>query len=563
MDGQETPAQQLSSRIALAEASAAEPELSAQQLDELRRVGGERTVAAGEVLIRPAPAYDFLAVVEGHVAVIDDWGGGRERLVAEHGPGGFVGEIGLLARQPFPFTAVAREASRVIEVPADALRRIIDEEPALSDIILRAFLLRRAKLIGQGLGLKVVGSRYTTDARRLLEFLVRNGLPFGWLDVERDPAAEIVLRDFNVAADETPVVIAGTMVLRNPSNEELAKTLGFVPNVQSTDVFDLLVVGAGPAGLAASVYGASEGLTTLVIENVAVGGQAGTSSRIENYLGFPAGVSGRELAVRAQLQAEKFDARITVPCEALALEQVDGVHRVRLSSGDDILARAVIIATGAQYARLSLERLSELEGVGGVYYAATVAEARMGAGESVAIVGGGNSAGQAAVFLARKCKRVYVCIRRPGLSETMSRYLIHQIECLDNIEVLPQTEVRKLLGEDGVRGVEVESGVDGSRRTLDVCALFIFIGAQPHTAWLSGQVSLDDHGFVLTGKDLPGGETGAARLPLETSRAGVFAAGDVRSGSVKRVASAVGEGSMAVRLVHDYLSRAAPVNPPG
>ena len=549
---------QLSSALALAESSGAEQELSAKQLDQLRQAGSERTVAAGEVLFRPGDIYDFVAIVDGRIAVIDDFGGRHERVVAERGPGGFIGEVGMLSRQPFPFTCVAREASHVIEVPVDELRRIIDEEPALSELILRAFLMRRALLIGQGLGLKVVGSRYSADSRRLLGFLTGNGLPFGWIDVERDPAAEALLRDFNVRPEDIPVVIAGSIVLRNPSNEELAKTLGFVPTVQSTDIFDLLVVGAGPAGLAASVYAASEGLSTLAIDAVAVGGQAGTSSRIENYLGFPAGVSGRELAVRAQLQAEKFDAQITVPCEAVALEQGDGVHRVRLSSGDTILARAVIIASGAQYARLSLDRLTELEGMG-VYYAATVAEARMCAGDSVALVGGGNSAGQAAVFLARRCKRVYILVRRAGLAETMSRYLIHQIEGHDNIEVLPRTEVRTLLGEEGITGVEIESGVDESRRTLDVCALFVFIGAEPHTTWLSGQIALDDHGFVLTGKDLPADTDGRMRLPLETSRPGVFAAGDVRSGSIKRVASAVGEGSMAVRLVHDYFESTAPV----
>jgi thioredoxin reductase (NADPH) len=549
---------QMSSALALAESSGAEQELSAKQLDQLRQAGSERTVAAGEVLFRPGDIYDFVAIVDGRIAVIDDFGGRHERVVAERGPGGFIGEVGMLSRQPFPFTCVAREASHVIEVPVDALRRIIDEEPALSELILRAFLMRRALLIGQGLGLKVIGSRYSADSRRLLGFLTGNGLPFGWIDVERDPAAEALLRDFNVRPEDIPVVIAGSIVLRNPSNEELAKTLGFVPTVQSTDIFDLLVVGAGPAGLAASVYAASEGLSTLAIDAVAVGGQAGTSSRIENYLGFPAGVSGRELAVRAQLQAEKFDAQITVPCQAVALEQGDGVHRVRLSSGDTILARAVIIASGAQYARLSLDRLTELEGMG-VYYAATVAEARMCAGDSVALVGGGNSAGQAAVFLARRCKRVYVLVRRAGLAETMSRYLIHQIEGHDNIEVLPRTEVRTLLGEEGITGVQIESGVDGSRRTLDVCALFVFIGAEPHTAWLSGQIALDEHGFVLTGKDLPADTDGGMRLPLETSRPGVFAAGDVRSGSIKRVASAVGEGSMAVRLVHDYIESTAPV----
>ncbi len=296
MDGQDDPRRQLSSALALVESGAAEPELTTEQLDELRQVGSERAVAAGEVLFHPGDVYNFLAIVEGRVAVIDDFAGRRELVVSERGPGGFIGEVGLLSRQLFPFTAVARDASRVIEVQADALRRIIDEEPALSDIILRAFLVRRAKLIGKGLGLRVVGSRFLPDTRRLLDFLARNGLPFGWLDVERDPEAEGVLRDFNIAARDTPVVIAGTVVMRNPSNEVLAEALGFVPNTQSTDVLDLLVVGAGPAGLAASVYGASEGLTTLAIDNIAVGGQAGTSSSDRKLSGLP----GRSVRQRAR-----------------------------------------------------------------------------------------------------------------------------------------------------------------------------------------------------------------------------------------------------------------------
>jgi len=532
------------------------PKLSDEQLAVVARYGEEHAYEAGETLFREGdPAYDFYVVIEGRVAVVDGLGTPRERLVVEHGPGNFIGEYNLLAGAAPLFSAVAREPSRVIAVSADGFRRIIDEEPTLSELILRAFLSRRIRLIDRGVGLELVGSRYSPDTRRLIEFATRNRLPYSWLDLESDPTAESLLRDFNVEPAETPVVLLGSLVLRNPSNEELARALGRpAPRTRPDEVVDLVVVGAGPAGLAAAVYGASEGYTTLCVEDSSVGGQAGTSTRIENYLGFPAGLSGSELATRAQLQAEKFEARIVFPCEAVALDQDDGLHHVRFAAGDDVHARAVIIATGARYRRLELERLAEFEGVG-VYYAATHAEAKMCAGSVVAIVGGGNSAGQAAVFLAGRTRKVYLVIRRGDLSETMSRYLVDQVDRHDRIELLPRTEVRELLGDDTLQGIVVEDNRDGSRRTLAVRALFAFIGADPHTAWLAGQLELDPRGFVLTGPDVPVTDA-IERLALETSRPGVFAVGDVRSGSVKRVASAVGEGSMAVRLVYDRLAAA-------
>ncbi|HVN61102.1 MAG TPA: FAD-dependent oxidoreductase [Gaiellaceae bacterium] len=532
------------------------PKLSDEQLAVVARYGEEHAYEAGETLFREGdPAYDFYVVIEGRVAVVDGLGTPRERLVVEHGPGNFIGEYNLLAGAAPLFSAVAREPSRVIAVSADGFRRIIDEEPTLSELILRAFLSRRIRLIDRGVGLELVGSRYSPDTRRLIEFATRNRLPYSWLDLESDPTAESLLRDFNVEPAETPVVLLGSLVLRNPSNEELARALGRpAPRTRPDEVVDLVVVGAGPAGLAAAVYGASEGYTTLCVEDSSVGGQAGTSTRIENYLGFPAGLSGSELATRAQLQAEKFEARIVFPCEAVALDQDDGLHHVRFAAGDDVHARAVIIATGARYRRLELARLAEFEGVG-VYYAATHAEAKMCAGSVVAIVGGGNSAGQAAVFLAGRTRKVYLVIRRGDLSETMSRYLVDQVDRHDRIELLPRTEVRELLGDDTLQGIVVEDNRDGSRRTLAVRALFAFIGADPHTAWLAGQLELDPRGFVLTGPDVPVTDA-IERLALETSRPGVFAVGDVRSGSVKRVASAVGEGSMAVRLVYDRLAAA-------
>ena len=320
-------------------------------------------------------------------------------MIVEHGPRSFLGEFNAISGQPTLFTAIAREAGRALTVPLHDLRTLIASQSTLSNIVLGALLGRRALLISEQVGARIIGSRYSPDTRRLLEFASRNRLPHAWLDVENDPEVEELLRALDVSPDEMPVVLLGDHVFNNPTNQEFARLLGFVPPPDHHDVYDLLVIGGGPAGLAAAVYGASEGLSTLLLESVAVGGQAGTSSRIENYLGFPAGISGAELAARAAIQAEKFEARLTYPCEAVALESRDGLHLVRLSDGDEVVARAVILATGARYRRLPLERLEELEGFG-VYYAATLAEARMCAGSAVAIVGGGNSAGQAALFLA-------------------------------------------------------------------------------------------------------------------------------------------------------------------
>jgi thioredoxin reductase (NADPH) len=530
------------------------PDLTPEQLEVLRRYGTEREIEAGEVLFREGDdGYDFFAVVEGCVAIVDGYGRQEEREIVSHGPGRFIGELNLLTGEPAYLTAVVREPGRVLAVPRENLRRIIAQEPVLSELIMRAFLVRRSVLRGRGVGPRVVGSRHSRETRRLIEFLNRIRLPHVWIDLEEDEGAEALLQHAGVTPAETPVVIAGENVLRNPSIAEVAAVVGHVPDYGGPDLYDLIVVGTGPAGLAASVYGASEGLSTLALESVAVGGQAGTSMRIENYLGFPAGLSGDELAARAFAQAQKFSARITSPCEAAELRTDGPLHLVRLADGDEVAARAVIIATGARYRRLDVPRLEDLEGIG-VYYAATQAEARTCAGDVVAIAGGGNSAGQAAVFLSEHVAQVHLVVRRDGLSQTMSRYLVDQVERTPNIVLSPRTEVRELLGEDRLEGIVVER--EGERRTLPTRALFVFIGADPHTSWLEGGVELDEHGFVRTGRDVPP-EDGSPLYLLATSRPGVFAAGDVRSGSIKRVASAVGEGSMAVRLVHDHLSHVA------
>jgi thioredoxin reductase (NADPH) len=532
------------------------PALGDEQIEACRRFGVERAVSEGEVLSRrQVPLQAMYVILEGAVQIIDDLGGPHECARLEYGPRGVVAEYNLLTGRASDMAAVAVETSRLIEIKRDRLRDLMTQEEALGELILRALLRRRELLIGLHWGLRIIGSSYSVDARRLLEFTARNGIPHTWLDVERDPAAEGLLQDFAIAPDQTPLVTWGAQVLKNPTNAELAQVLGFAPAPDPAQVVDLLVVGAGPAGLAASMYGASEGLSTLTLESAAIGGQAGTSTRIENYLGFPAGLSGTDLATRAALQAEKFGARISAPAPAAGLAPREGVILVHLSDGTQIGARSVVIATGVRYRRLDLPGLADLEGTG-VYYAATPEEASRHADDTVAVVGAGNSAGQAAIFLAARTGRVYLLVRRGDLAATMSRYLIDQIARHPNIEVLAHTEIAELRGDGELQALTVADRADGSRRDLGVRALFVFIGADPQTEWLQGALALDRSGFVLTGRDAPTpDQPGPGRLPLETSAAGVFAAGDVRSGSIKRVASAVGDGSMAVRLVLDHLAR--------
>jgi thioredoxin reductase (NADPH) len=425
----------------------------------------------------------------------------------------------------------------------------VGQDAVLGDVILRAYLLRREMLIGLGAGLKIVGSRFDPRTRRLREFAARNRLPHRWVDLEKDADADALLRSLGVSAQETPVVIWGEEVLRNPSVEQVARAVGLSSVPASSDVYDLIIAGAGPSGLAAAVYGASEGLKTVVVDALAVGGQAGTTMRIENYLGFPAGISGIELASRALIQAEKFGATITVPGEAVSLSTEDGHQVVELADGSSVTGRALLIATGAHYRRLPVPDLEKFESVS-VFYEATLMEALVCAGDPVAVVGGGNSAGQAALFLSRYAGPVRILIRGGDLYKDMSHYLADRIEASDLIEVMAHTEVRELVGreEDGtLEALVVEHNASGERSRLDAKALFVFIGADPCTPWLAGEIALDPKGFVLTGR-----EAGRGTL-LETSRTGVLAVGDVRSGSIKRVASAVGEGSMSVRLIHEHL----------
>lgn len=537
------------------------PRLTNSQIAVLAARGERRPVQAGDVLFQAGePVGHFFVVLDGLVASIDG-DGPDESVVGVHGPGRFLGEIGLLEGQASFLTAVVREPGEVLAVPVPELTGLMAREPELGDLVLRAYLNRRSLLLGEGAGLRIIGSAYSPDTRRLLAFVARNRLPHRWIDVEQDSGAEALLRRLGVTAAQTPVVVwGGDTVLRNPTNARLAELIGLRAPMPQEAVCDLLVVGAGPAGLAAAVYGSSEGLATVVLEAAATGGQASTSSRIENYLGFPSGISGAQLAERAVVQAARFGTRLTVPAAAVALDvREDGHYAVRLDDGGQIAARTVVVATGALYRRLEAPGCRALEGLG-VHYAATAWEAHQCRSHPVAVVGGGNSAGQAALFLAAQLPHVYLVVRADDLSKDMSRYLIDRIESDPRIEVLLHTEVRAAEGDKAVESVVVEDNHTGEQRTLPVGALFVFIGAKPGTQWLVGTVALDDHGAVLTGQ--AAAEAGSAqhwrhlaRKPyvLETSRPGIFAVGDVRSGSIKRVASAVGEGSMSVRLVHEYL----------
>ena len=533
------------------------PRLDSEQRARLRAAGEVRTVQPGDVLFREGDAgYDFFVVESGAVAIVQGYGA-ENRVIAIHGPHRFLGELNLLTGSPPYLSAVVRDGGEVIQLSSAGLRSIVAEDQAFSNLILRAYLARRSILIDLGAGVKLVGSRYSSDSRRLREFLARNRMPYHWMDVEDDEEADTLLRAVGVTASETPVVIGGRGVLRNPTNAQLAAMLGLGSRGEPPPMCDLVIVGGGPGGLAAALYGASEGLDTQAIDAIAFGGQASTSSRIENYLGFPTGISGSELAERAVLQARRLGARLVVPAEAIGLTREDGHYAIELAGGELINGRTLIVATGAQYRKLDLPQLERYEGAG-VYYAATQAEAQLCAADPVLIVGGGNSAGQAAMFLSRHASSCHLLIRGADLSASMSRYLIDELDRREQVQLLSHSQIVELKGESALEAVVVEDARTGTRRELAAKALFVFIGASPHTDWLRGHVAMDEHGFLLTGRDVPGEQLAAhgddAPFFLETSQPGIFAVGDVHSGSIKRVASAVGEGSMAVRLVHQRLA---------
>ncbi len=519
-------------------------------------------MADGEILFADGDkSYDMIVVLEGGVEIVEHHGQPDELVIISYGPREFIGEMGLLTGQTVYLSAVATSDGLVLRIPAAQVKVIMSEEPDLSEVILRAFLLRHSRLTSLGSGPVLVGSRFDADTRRLLEVLARNRLSSRWLDLESSPEAEALLREVDVPVAELPIVILpGGSLLRNPTSLVLLDALGLAeaPVEDRSQVCDILVIGGGPAGLAAAVYGASEGLSTTLAEDTALGGQAGTSTRIENYLGFPAGLSGEELAARAVLQAQKFGVRVKLGASAVALSSAAGLHHIRFDDGETVAANSVIIATGARYNRLPLDRLFDFEGIG-VYYAATQMEAKACHRGRVVIVGGGNSAGQAALYLARTCADVRIVIRGASLASSMSRYLIDQVQRDPRIQVTPRTEVTGLLGDQKLEGVELRNNASLETSSLPVCGVFVFIGANPCTGWLRGQLAEDGHGFLVTGADLGANEregADGAPLVLETSRPGIFCVGDVRSRSIKRVAAAVGEGSMAVRLVFERLEAA-------
>jgi thioredoxin reductase (NADPH) len=533
-------------------------ELTDDQISVLRRHGQVQQTHDGQVLFHQGElTCDFYVVLEGEVELVEPTLV-TPRVIGVRKPREIVGELNLLTEEVTYLSAVVRKGGSVLAIPADDLRTIVTDDPGFSDFLLRAFLLLRSHLVELGAGLKIIGSHFSPDTRRLRQFAARSRLPHDWIDVEKDPLAESLLRQFNVKPDETPVVIwKGAEILRNPSNADLARVLGIGDVLDPEAHYDLIVVGSGPGGLAAAVYGASEGLKTLIVESVATGGQAGMASRIENYLGFPAGLSGLELASRALVQADKFGASIAVPREAVALRRDGHTYAITLDDGEEIAGGSVILALGARYRKLGVPGEAELEGAN-VYYAATEVEAQVCQGQDIAVVGGGNSAGQAALFLAERANKVYLLARCDDLNEDMSRYLIDRIVATSNIELLVQTCVAELVGQNALTGVKVEHKYTGKGRTIDVAALFIFIGADAPTAWLADTLALDEKGFISTGlsvKTAPAWQD-AARDPFlfEASLPGVFAVGDVRSGAIRRAASAVGEGSMAVRLCHAYLA---------
>jgi len=541
--------------------SVAFPKLNKAQMAALDRclLTRRQRYRDGETLFKVGDRdFKFFVVKSGKVEIVDE-SGETPRTIAVQGPGEFTGDVAQLTGGPAIVNAIARGDCEVYEVSPDALRKLINDHPELGDVILQAFIARRQLLSesGEFVGLRVIGSRYSRDTFRVREFLAKNRVPFTWFDLEADPQVKELLKRFGVSENDTPVVAWGNkLILRNPANLELAEALGIRRPLEQT-TYDLAVVGAGPAGLAAAVYGASEGLNTVVLERTGPGGQAGRSMRIENYLGFPTGITGSELADRAAIQASKFGAQISVPTPVTALTFDQAYSVLQLEGKETIVAKCVLIATGADYRRLTVEGCERFEGCG-VYYAATPIEAQLCRGSEAVVVGGGNSAGQAAVFLAGQVRKVYLVIRGDDLYKNMSNYLACRIEDTPNIEVLRNTEVRRLVGDGYLTSVELIDNKTGETRTIRAPALFSFIGAIPRCDWIPPEIERDDKGFVRTGPAVAQSPHWTAkRQPflLETSRPGVFAAGDVRAGSIKRVASAVGEGAMTVQFVHEYLER--------
>jgi thioredoxin reductase (NADPH) len=538
------------------------PVLSPRDLKALTALGRIRDVRAGEILWEEGDPNPFCYVVlKGAVEIIGHQRGEVQSVVV-HREGQFTGDVDVMSGRAVLVSGRVQQDGQLVQLTAEDLRRAVAQMPELGETMVKAFLMRRTLLIGAGMeALRIIGSRFSPDAHRLRDFATRNAVPVLWIDLDTDKEAEALLQQFNIPASATPIVLGsdGEWV-SNPSNADFARCMGLEATLEADHVYDLVVVGAGPAGLAASVYAASEGLDVLTTDSLAAGGQAGTSARIENYLGFPAGISGTELTRNALLQAQRFGARITVQSPVRSLGVDGGERIVTLQGGTQLRTRCVLVASGVEYRKLEVERFSDFEGAG-IYYAATKMEADLCRNEDVVVVGAGNSAGQAIVYLANSARRVHVLLRGDDLGSSMSRYLVDRVESIPNVMIHRGARVTGLEGNGHLSAVEMMAG--GKTSTLETTALFLFIGADPNSSWLHGCVELDSKGFVLTGSALAPAirETerwraiGRGPFLLETSLPGVFAAGDVRSGSAKRVSSAVGEGAMAVTFVHAYIAR--------
>src|SRR4030095_7953653 len=536
------------------------PKLTSVQISRIEPHGLIRSIQPGEVLIEQGDtSVPFFVVITGEIEIVRPFGT-QETLITIHSDGQFTGEVNMLSGRRSLVRARVTKPGKVIELDHQQMLSLVQTDSELSGIFMRAFILRRVEVIAAGVGdIVLIGSAYSADTLRIKEFLMRNGHPYSYIDLERDPDVQNLLDTFQVSASEIPVLICrGQIVLRTPSNQEIADCLGFNETIDQSHVRDLIIIGAGPSGLAAAVYGASEGLDVLMLETSSPGGQAGSSSSIENYLGFPTGISGQELAGRAYSQAQKFGADMLV-AKASRLICDRKPYVVELENGTRISTRTVLIATGAQYRQLPLENLSRFEGAG-VYYGATFVEAQLCRREEVIVVGGGNSAGQAAVFLSQNAKLVYMLVRANSLAASMSQYLIKRIENTPTIILRTQTEIVTLEGRDHLESVYWRNSQTGQTEKHEIRHIFVMTGADPNTPWLDGCIALDDKGFIRTGPDLSPDNLSAAGWPLtrqpyllETSLPNVFAVGDVRGGSIKRVASAVGEGSTAISFIHRVL----------
>jgi thioredoxin reductase (NADPH) len=538
------------------------PVLTSAQQARVLTHGQRRIAEQNEIVVElNEHVTKVFVVVSGQLHILQV-SNNQEHVVAICNPGMFTGELNVLSGRRGLVRIRAAEKSELIEIEREELQGLVETDSELSDIFLRAFILRRLELIAREVGdIVLIGSSHSLDTLRIKEFLTRNYQPYSYIDLEHDAEVQEMLDRFSLSIDDLPVLICrGTAVLRNPTNEEITECLGFNEGIDQAHVRDLIIVGAGPAGLAAAVYAASEGLDVLVLESSGPGGQAGASSKIENYLGFPTGISGHELAGRAYTQAQKFGAEMLIAKDAKGLACDRRPYAVLIGDGRSVPARTVVIASGAQYRRLQLENLSKFEGAG-IYYGATHLEAQLCGGEEVIVVGGGNSAGQAAVFLAQTTRQVYMLVRADGLANTMSRYLIRRIEETPNIELHTNTEVVALEGNDHLERLTWRNNQTGQTESRNIAHLFSMTGAVPNSAWLGGCVACDQAGFIKTGVDLTPQDLAKAKWPLkrppyllETSLPGVFAVGDIRGGNLKRVASAVGEGSIAVSFVHRVLA---------